>query len=142
MFKCWIMSLAPVYSNMPCKTLYTRVRHLHNAPFTCSAWLINFPRTWGEQRTPSTWKRHPAHPFLFVLAQKSDQFLFAANGMQTIRRWRNKGSQSHLLICAFGSQTVREQFVNHSARSCIRGLSVTLLGITQQKCQKKCNKSF
>ncbi len=54
-----------------------------SAPLTCWAirvWrvfgtrLINFPRTWGEQRTPGAWKKHPAHPVLFVFAKKLTNF--------------------------------------------------------------------
>ncbi len=47
-------------------------------------WLINFPRIWGEQRTPGAWKGHPAHPVLFAFIQKTDKFRFAANGMWTV----------------------------------------------------------
>ncbi len=90
-----------------------------SAPFTCyavrmrrvfGAQLINFPWTWGEQRTSGAWKGHPAHPVLFVFVQKTDKFRFAANGMRTVRGWRTAGSQSHPHIRAFGTPTVRESF--------------------------------
>ncbi len=38
------------------------------------AQLINFLRTWGEQRTPVVWKGHLAHPVFFVFAQKLTNF--------------------------------------------------------------------
>ncbi len=87
------------------KALYTRAHRLR---------LINFPRTWGERRTPCAWKGHATHPVLFVFAQKTDKFRFAANGMRTVRRWRSAGLQSHPHICTFGSQTMNEQFTNRS----------------------------
>ncbi len=87
--------------------------------------LINFPRTRGEQRTPGAWKGHAAHPVLFVFAQKTNKFWFAANGMRTIRRWHSTGSLSHPHIRVFGLRTVCEQFVNHSARSYIWGLTMS-----------------
>ncbi len=37
-------------------------------------WLINCPRTIGEQRTPGAWSGHPAHPVLFVFLQKPTNF--------------------------------------------------------------------
>ncbi len=83
--------------------------------------LINFPQTWGEQRIPGAWKGHPTHPVLFVFAQKTDKFQFVANSMWTGCRRRSAGSQSHPHIRAFGLWTIREQFANHLAHSCIRG---------------------
>ncbi len=41
---------------------------------TFGAWLINFSWNWGEQRTPGAWKGYPAHPVLFVFAQKPTNF--------------------------------------------------------------------
>ncbi len=81
------------------KALYTRARR-----------LINFPRTWSEQRTSGAWKGHPAHPVPFVFVQKTDKFWFAVNGMRTVRGQRGAGSQFHPYICTFGSQAVREPF--------------------------------
>ncbi len=90
-----------------------------SAPLTrcavCVRWvfgvrLINFPRTWGEQRTPGAWKRHLVHPVLFVFVQQTDKFQFAANGMRTIRRWCSAGTQSHPHIRAFSSRAVCEPF--------------------------------
>ncbi len=83
--------------------------------------LISFLQTWGEQRTLGAWKGRPTCPVLFVSAQKTNKFQFVASGMRTIRWWRSTGSQSHPHIHAFGPQTVREQFMNHSMRLFIRG---------------------
>ncbi len=88
-----------------------------------AARLINFPRTWGEQRTPGAWKGHPAHPVFFVFTQKTDKFQYAANGMQTIRGWRSIGSQSRPHIRSFGLRTIHKRFANHSACSCIQGFT-------------------
>ncbi len=86
--------------------------------------LINFLQTWGEQSTPGAWNGHLAHPVLFAFAQKINKFWYVANGMRTIRGWRSTSLQSHPHICAFGLQTIRERFANHSARLCIRGFIV------------------
>ncbi len=91
------------------------------------AGLINFPWTWSEQRTPNAWKGDLVHPVLFLFAQETDKFWFTANSMQTVRRWRSAGLQSRPHICAFGSQTVRERFANHSACSCIQGFKNFLI---------------
>ncbi len=71
--------------------------------------VINFPRTWGEQRIPGAWKGHPVHPFLFVFAQKTDKFRFTATGMPTVCRRCSAGSQSHphILWFASGLRTIR-----------------------------------
>ncbi len=83
-----------------------------------SAQLINFPWTWGEQRTSGAWKGHSAHPVLFMFAQNTTKFWFAANGMRTVHGWHSVGLQSRPHIRAFG--------LNHSACSCIRSLIVFL----------------
>ncbi len=80
------------------------MRHVFGAP------LINFPRTWGEQRTPDAWKVYLAHPVLFVFTQKTDKFWFAANRMRTVCGWCSAGLQSHPYIRAFSSQAVCEPF--------------------------------
>ncbi len=105
-----------VYTSAPLTRCAICVRRISGV------WLIISLRTWGEQRTLGAWKGHPGHLVLFVFAQKTDKFWFAMNGMWTIRRQRSTGSQSHPHICAFGSQTSHEWFINHLARSCIRGL--------------------
>ncbi len=61
------------------------------------------------------------HPVLFVFAQKIDKFWFVVNVMRTVYGWRSTGSQSHPHIHAFGSQTIRKRFVNHSVHLCTRG---------------------
>ncbi len=61
-------------------------------------------------RTPDVWKGHPAHPVLFVFAQKTDKFWFTANGMWAVRGWRSAGLQSHPHIRVLGSRTVHEPF--------------------------------
>ncbi len=108
------------------------IRHVSGAE------LINFLRTWGEQRTSGAWKGPPAHPVLSVFAPKTEKFRFAANGMQTVRIKHSKGSQSHPHIRAFGSQTVCEWFANYSAHSYIRGFRFApskkrLLGLLRSK---------
>ncbi len=95
--------------------MYTSERCAVHMRRIFGARLINFPQTWGKQRTHGVWKGHPVHPVLFVFAQKIDQF-----GMRTVRGWRSAGWQSHSHIRAFCSRTVRSRFMNHSARLCIR----------------------
>ncbi len=90
------------------------------------AWLINFPRTWDEPRTPGAWKGHPAHPVLFVFVQKTDKFWFEVNGTRTVHRLRSAGSQCRPHIYSFGSRTVCWRFVNHLAPSCIQGFMLFL----------------
>ncbi len=97
----------------------TRANHRRTKQFALGARLINFPQTWGEQRTPGTCNGHPAHPILFVFAQKTDKFRFVAAGIRTICGWRSAGLQS--CPYAFGLRTIREQFANHLACSCIWG---------------------
>ncbi len=106
-----------VYTSVPLTHCAIRMRRVFGAR------LINFPQTWGEQRTSGALKGHPAHPVLFVFVQKIDKFWFVANGVRTIRWWRSAGSQSHPHICTFGSRTVCKQFVNHLTHSCIWGLT-------------------
>ncbi len=69
-----------VYTSAPLTLCAVRRRRVSNVR------LINFLWTWGEQRTPGARKRHPAHPVLFVFAQKTDKFQFSANGMRTVLR--------------------------------------------------------
>ncbi len=109
-FENWL-HLSFVYTSAPLTRCALRMWR------ASSARLINFLRTWGEQRTPGEWKGHPTHPVLFVFALRTDKFLFVANGMRTICGWRCTDLQSRPHICAFGSRTIRERFVNHSARS-------------------------
>ncbi len=45
--------------------------------------------------------------------------------MWTIRGWCSAGSQSRPRIHTFGLRTIREQLVNHSVCSCIRGFKET-----------------
>ncbi len=67
-----------VYTSVPFTRCTIRMRRISGT------WLINFPRTRGEQRTPGAWKQHLAHPVLFVFSQKTDKFWFVANGMWTV----------------------------------------------------------
>ncbi len=100
------------------KALYTQIRHKRDAyALRClhaackrRMGLINFLRTWGEQRIPGAWKEYPAYPVLFVFAEKTDKFRFVANGMRTFRGWCGTGFQRHPYIRAFGLWTVREPF--------------------------------
>ncbi len=69
--------------------------------------LINFPQTWGEQRTPGAWKEHPAHSVLFVFTQKTNKYR-----LRTVQR-----------RFAVPSTHTRIWFANHSTRSCIRGFT-------------------
>ncbi len=55
------------------KTLYTRARRLRAALFVWGARLINFPRTWGEQRTHGAWKGRASSSFC-VRAKKPTNF--------------------------------------------------------------------
>ncbi len=87
---------------------------LHRSQCVFGAPLINFPQTWGEQKMPGAWKGRPAHPVLFVFAQKTNKFQFAANGMRTVQR-----------RFAVWSTHTRIWFANHSACSCIRGSTLT-----------------
>ncbi len=89
--------------------------------------LINFPQSWGEQRTPGT----------------SSSLCVHAKKRTNIGLWRmvcepfaNGAAQVHspvhtyahlvheLLVANRLSQTVRERFANHSACSCIRGFRI------------------
>ncbi len=103
-----------VYTSTPLTRCAVRVRRLFGA------WLINFPQTRGEQRTPCVWKGHLVHPVLFVFVQKTNKFWFTTNGMRIVCGQHSTGLQSRPHIRAFGSWTVCEQFANHLARSCIR----------------------
>ncbi len=78
--------------------------------------LINFLRTWGEQRTPGAWKGHPAYPVLFVFAQKTDKFQFTANGMNHLRMAQRR--------FAVPSTHMRIWFANHSPHLCMRGYRI------------------
>ncbi len=112
---CCLLNL--VYTSVPLTRCAIRMHCVFGAR------LINFPQTWGEQKTRDEWKGHLVHPVLFVFMQKTDKFRFVVNGMRTIRGQCSTGSQSHPHIRAFDSQTVREWFVNRLARSYIRGIS-------------------
>ncbi len=59
------------------------------------------------ERTPSSWKGHPAHPVLFVFTRKTNKFWFAVNCMWTIYGWRSTVLQSCPHVCSFGSRAVR-----------------------------------
>ncbi len=101
-----------VYTSTPLTRCTIHVRDKFGAR------LINFPQTWGEQRTHGAWKGHPSHPVLFVFTQKTDKFWFVVNGMRTIRGWHSSGSQLCPHIYAFGSQTIRRAHVYETLQHC------------------------
>ncbi len=96
------------------KALYTRAHHLCAAPFACGARLINFPQTWGEQRTPSAWKGHPTPSSFLCVRAKNWQISVCgewyANHSQMARRkfCRPVHTYAHLVCKPFAR--VREPF--------------------------------
>ncbi len=93
-----------MYTSVPLTCCTIRVRHVFDVQ------LINFTRTWGEQRTPGAWKRHLAHPVLFVFAQNPTNFGLWQMVCEPFA-WHSTGSQSRSHICAFGSRTIQRACV-------------------------------
>ncbi len=56
-----------VHTSAPLTRCVIRMQHVFGAR------LINFPRTWGEQRTSGAWIGHTSHPVLFVFMQKTEK---------------------------------------------------------------------